>query len=105
MAQTEDRLPGVHAGAEQLELKGCLKFSKTGRQRSLYTEPALPDAGEPVSVFPELVFESCQLGGTHHIKPGGVVLPYLIARVQHGETIDVQLRLWLSGWRRRLSPC
>ena len=74
VAQAERGLPGVDAGAEELELEDRLDLADVGRDEALHAEAALADAGEEVAVLAELVLERRQLGRPHHVEPVRVVL-------------------------------
>ena len=46
-----------------------------------------------VAVGPELILEGRQLGGAHHVVPVGVDPVDLVAEVELGEPVHVELRL------------
>src|SRR5947208_11426357 len=104
MPQPERRLPGVHSGTEQLELKDRLQLPKLGRNVTLEAQPALPYTGEPTSVFPKFVLEGRKLARTDHVEPVRINLPCLKARVQHGVAVDVQAGFGVGAGRIILRP-
>src|SRR5436190_12124292 len=104
MPQPERRLPGVHAGAEQLELKDRLQLPKLRWNLALYAQPALPYTGEPTSIFPKFVLEGRKLARADHVEPVRINLPCLKARVQHGEAVDVEAGFSIGAGRIILRP-
>ena len=96
VAQPEGRLPGVVAGAHELELERRLQLAHRGRRRRPHAEARLPHPGEVAVVLAELVLVGRQLRGAQRVEPVGVDLLEVVADVQHGEAVDLHagLRLW-----------
>src|SRR5207237_10766581 len=96
VSQAERRLPGVDAGAEQLELEHSLQLAELGRQRAAHAEPALTDAGEPPAVLAEFIGERRQLGRPYDVEPVRIVLLRLVAGVEHRKPVDFERRFGLG---------
>ena len=100
VAQAERRLPGVDAGAEQLELEDRLELAerrsamKPFTPRRLWRTPAKKWPSSPYSFSYD-----GSLVGRSDVEPVRVVLAGLVAHVEHGEAVDVHPRL-----RPRPSP-
>ena len=71
---------------------------------ALHAEPALADAGEEVAVLAELVLVGRQLGRPHDVEPVRVVLPDLVAHVEHREAVDVHGAASARPWPSRPGP-
>ncbi len=104
VAQAERGLPGVDAGAEELELERGLQLAHVGRDERLDSETALPRAERDASVLAVLVLERGELGGTQDVEPVRVDRLAVVAHVGHHVAVDLRLRLLLGGHRRGGQP-
>src|SRR5215472_14474966 len=70
---------------------------------AFYPEPGLPDPGPEVTTGSKFVAKGRQLGGSFHVKPCRIDLAKVVARVEHGESVNLKLRFcWGRQQRRRL---